>query len=190
MIPLANDMQAQMKPNRNGNLTMYADEGAASVTPGEAMLLYGMVRALRPVTVFEIGAAYGYSTLHLATACRDNGLGRVYSTEPHDWRRTVAREWVNRAGLADWADVEREYTQLDHMINLAFIDAVHTAEAVAKYLLFLAPRLAVNATIVAHDACWAEHVEQALARVGLQSWPCVTLCNTSQKGMAIIGVRS
>src|SRR5712691_4728233 len=44
-------------------------------------LLYTLIRAVRPATVVEFGTSFGISTLYLAAAVRDNGAGRVISTE-------------------------------------------------------------------------------------------------------------
>src|SRR5271163_2126669 len=44
-------------------------------------LLYILVRANRPATIVEFGTSYGISTLYLAAAVADNGIGSVVSTE-------------------------------------------------------------------------------------------------------------
>ena len=51
------------------------------VTPESGRLLYALVRASRPSTVVEFGMSLGLSTIHLAAAVRDNGAGRVITSE-------------------------------------------------------------------------------------------------------------
>ena len=51
------------------------------VTPDAGRLLYALVRAARPSTVVEFGMSLGISAIHLASAVRDNGSGRVVTTE-------------------------------------------------------------------------------------------------------------
>ncbi|HEY4024424.1 MAG TPA: methyltransferase, partial [Pseudonocardiaceae bacterium] len=51
------------------------------VTPEAGRLLYSLVRATRPATIVEFGMSFGISALHLASAVRDNGAGRVVTTE-------------------------------------------------------------------------------------------------------------
>ena len=51
------------------------------VTPEAGRLLYALVRASRPTTVVEFGMSLGISAIHLASAVRDNGEGRVVTTE-------------------------------------------------------------------------------------------------------------
>src|SRR5215213_2331444 len=62
----------------------HADVAAQAYLPISARggeLLYNLVRAIRPATVVEFGTSFGISTLYLAAAVRDNGTGRVISTE-------------------------------------------------------------------------------------------------------------
>src|SRR5437016_5022164 len=52
-----------------------------AVTPEVGRLIYLLVRSRRPALVVEFGTSFGLSTIHLATALRDNGSGRLISTE-------------------------------------------------------------------------------------------------------------
>ncbi len=70
-----------------------------SKTAGE--LLYILVRAMRPATIVEFGTSYGISTLHLAAAVSDNGVGRVVSTELNSAKVTAARANLAETGLSD-----------------------------------------------------------------------------------------
>ena len=51
------------------------------VSPVAGQLLYALARSSKPDTVVEFGTSFGISTIHLAAAVRDNGTGRVISTE-------------------------------------------------------------------------------------------------------------
>src|SRR5580700_7796362 len=64
-------------------------------------LLYILVRAMRPNTIVEFGASYGISTLHLAAAVADNGVGRVFSTELNSAKVTAARTNLAESRLSD-----------------------------------------------------------------------------------------
>ncbi len=44
-------------------------------------LLYTLARSSRARTIVEFGTSFGISTLHLAAALRDNGGGRLITTE-------------------------------------------------------------------------------------------------------------
>jgi predicted O-methyltransferase YrrM len=64
-------------------------------------LLYILVRAMRPATIIEFGTSFGISTLHLAAAVADNGVGRVVSTELSSAKVTAARANLVESGLSD-----------------------------------------------------------------------------------------
>ena len=71
------------------------------VSPASGRLLYSLVRAARPAAVVEFGTSFGISTVHLAAAVRDNGAGRVITTELSAAKARAARETFAAAGLAD-----------------------------------------------------------------------------------------
>lgn len=72
-----------------------------SVAPESGRLLYSLVRAIKPATIVEYGMSYGISTLHLAAAVRDNGAGRIITTEMSSRKVAAARATFADAGVAD-----------------------------------------------------------------------------------------
>ncbi|WP_418003782.1 O-methyltransferase [Mycobacterium sp. PDNC021] len=72
-----------------------------SVAPDSGRLLYSLIRALKPSTIVEYGMSYGISTLHLAAAVRDNGVGRIITTEMSSRKIAAARATFAEAGVAD-----------------------------------------------------------------------------------------
>jgi predicted O-methyltransferase YrrM len=64
-------------------------------------LLYNLVRAVRPETVLEFGTSFGISTLYLAAAVRDNGSGRVVTTELNAAKAAAARRTFAETSLED-----------------------------------------------------------------------------------------
>lgn len=71
------------------------------VTPEAGRLLYSLVRATRPQTVVEFGMSLGLSGIHLASAVRDNGSGRVVTTELSAEKIKTATRNFAEAGLAE-----------------------------------------------------------------------------------------
>jgi len=71
------------------------------VTPEAGRLLYLLVRGTRPATVVEFGMSFGISALHLASAVRDNGSGRVVTTELSVAKIASAKRTFADAGLDD-----------------------------------------------------------------------------------------
>ncbi len=71
------------------------------VTPEAGRLLYALVRATRPQTVVEFGMSLGLSGIHLAAAVKDNGSGRVVTTELSAAKITTAKKNFSDAGVDD-----------------------------------------------------------------------------------------
>jgi predicted O-methyltransferase YrrM len=64
----------------------------------EAMVLAQLVRIGRCVSICEIGTSYGFSTLHLAAAAREQG-GHVHSIDQDPKKIRAATENLREAGL-------------------------------------------------------------------------------------------
>ncbi|HTW13437.1 MAG TPA: class I SAM-dependent methyltransferase, partial [Solirubrobacteraceae bacterium] len=104
----------------------------------------------------EFGTSFGISTLHLAAALRDNGGGRLVTTECEPSKAARARENFAAAGLADLIElregdaVETLARDLPEQIDLVLIDG---AKALYPAVLaLLEERLGPNALIVADNA--------------------------------------
>lgn len=68
-------------------------------------LLYMLARSSGARTVVEFGMSFGISTLHLAAALRDNGGGRLITSEFEPAKIARARENFQAAGLADLIEI-------------------------------------------------------------------------------------
>lgn len=67
--------------------------------------LYAQARARGARTIVEFGTSFGISTLHLAAALRDNGGGRLVTSELEPEKAERARANLELAGLADLVEV-------------------------------------------------------------------------------------
>jgi predicted O-methyltransferase YrrM len=123
-----------------------------SASGGE--LLYALVRAIRPTTVVEFGTSYGISTLYLAAAVADNGVGHVFSTELSATKIAAARSNVDEAGLGDRVtilpgDARETLSDIPGPIGLVLLDG--WKDLYLPVLRLLEPRLAPGALVVADD---------------------------------------
>ena len=181
---VASEMLVQMHPDLWDNPAF--EEGVGSVRPGEGWLLYGLVRALRPAWILEVGTGYGFSTLHLAAGCHDNGHGTVFSIEPEPGRRQAAQNWLRKGGVAQWAVLCATWPNLVY-VDLAFFDAVHTAQAVASYFAAVELLLVQEAVVVVHNGCHEDHAAKALEIAGFDDqWTVLRLPGTSKGGLAVL----
>jgi predicted O-methyltransferase YrrM len=68
-------------------------------------LLYMLARSTRARTIIEFGTSFGISTLHLAAALRDNGGGRLITSEFEPSKVARAREHLTAGGLIDLVEI-------------------------------------------------------------------------------------
>ncbi|WFF03729.1 class I SAM-dependent methyltransferase [Micromonospora sp. WMMD964] len=118
-------------------------------------LLYALVRAARPQTVVEFGTSYGISTLYLAAAVRDNGIGHVTTTELSATKVKAARANIEAAGFSDLVTVLEgdALTTLGAVggpIGLALLDG--WKEMCLPVLCLIEDRLAPGALVVGDDS--------------------------------------
>lgn len=122
-------------------------------------LLYMLARASRAATIVEYGTSFGISTLHLASALRDNGGGRLVGSEFEPSKVAKARENIAAAGLADLVEI-REGDALQTLardlplsIDLVLLDGAKGLYP--EILALVEPYLRRGAIIVADNADWS-----------------------------------
>lgn len=68
-------------------------------------LLYMLTRSTRAQSILEFGTSFGVSTIYLVAALRDNGGGRIITTEFELSKAARARENLTEAGLIDLVEL-------------------------------------------------------------------------------------
>jgi predicted O-methyltransferase YrrM len=115
-------------------------------------LLYVLAVARRPRTIVEFGASLGYSTIHLASALRDAGGGRLITTELSAAKSGIAAVNIADAGLDDLIDLRvgdalQTLADLQDGVDFLFLDGSN--DLYRGVLELVAPRLAPGAFVVA-----------------------------------------
>lgn len=142
---------------------------ALPVSPATGRLLYLLARAIGARSIVEFGTSFGLSTIHLAAALRDNGGGRLITTEFERTKIEQARANLVESGLVDLV----EFRDGDALQTLASdvpatIDLVLLDGAKALYgdvLTLLEPRLRPGALILADNVDYCPEY-QARVRTG------------------------
>lgn len=124
------------------------------VTPEAGRLLYSLVRATRPNTIVEFGMSLGISAIHLAAAVRDNGTGRVVTTELSAAKVAAAKKTFGETGLDDLitvleGDALATLADLDGPVEFVLLDG--WKELYLPVVKLLEPRLTPGALIVADN---------------------------------------
>ena len=137
-----------------------------AVSRETGVLLYMLARSSRARTIVEFGTSFGISTLHLAAALRDNGGGRLITSEFEPSKVARAQNNLAAGGLNDLVEIrEGDALQtlsidLPETIDLLLLDG---AKALYPEILDLVEsRLKAGALIVADNA---DYSPDYLARV-------------------------
>jgi predicted O-methyltransferase YrrM len=120
------------------------------------LLQYMLARNSRAKSIVEFGTSFGLSTLYLAAALRDNGGGRLITTEVEPFKVARARANLAAGGLADLVEfregdaLETLACDLPETIDLLLLDGAQALYP--KILDRVECRLRPGALIVAADA--------------------------------------
>ncbi|WP_129777975.1 O-methyltransferase [Peristeroidobacter soli] len=132
-------------------------------------LLYMLARSSQARNIIEFGTSFGISTLHLAAALRDNGGGRLITTEFESSKVARARQNLQAGGVLDLVEIrEGDALQtlradLPDTVDLLLLDG---AKALYPDILSLVEgRLRPGALIVADNANFSpDYLERVRSR--------------------------
>ncbi len=119
-------------------------------------LLYMLARSTDARTIVEFGTSFGVSTLYLAAALRDNGGGRLISSEFEVSKVARARQNLVEGGLADLVEIREGdalktlSTDLPDNIDLLLLDGAKSLYP--EVLALVEGRLRPGALVIADDA--------------------------------------
>ncbi|HUA22873.1 MAG TPA: O-methyltransferase [Steroidobacteraceae bacterium] len=129
-------------------------------------LLYMLARGCRARTIVEFGTSFAISTLHLAAALRDNGGGRLITTEFEPSKVARARSNLTAGGLLDLVEIrvgdalKTLSADLPETIDLLLLDGAKSLYP--EILSLVESRLRPGAFVVADNA---DYSPEYLARV-------------------------
>lgn len=155
---LSGEERSRLMRSKTGYLDLYArlKDVPLPVSRETGVLLYMLARSSGARTVVEFGTSFGISTLHLAAALRDNGGGRLVTTEFEPSKVARARRNLTAGGLADLVEIREGDAlqtlgaELPESIDLLLLDG---AKALYPEILALVEsRLRPGAFVVADNA--------------------------------------
>ncbi|MCV7346368.1 O-methyltransferase [Mycolicibacterium rhodesiae] len=125
-----------------------------SVSGVGGQLLYLLARATGARNVVEYGTSFGVSTIHLASAVRDNGGGLVITTEMQQDKADAALRNFAEAGVADLielrlGDARETLVDLPHEPDLVLLDG--WPDLAIDVLRVLEPNLRAGTLILVDD---------------------------------------
>jgi predicted O-methyltransferase YrrM len=155
---LTDQDKARLVRSRDGYADFYSlmKDIPLPVSRETGLLLYMLARNSRATSIVEFGTSFGLSTLYLAAALRDNGGGRLITTEFEPLKVVRASENLAAGGLADLVEIrqgdalETLARDLPETIDLVLLDG---AKALYPEILDLVQdRLRAGALVVADNA--------------------------------------
>jgi predicted O-methyltransferase YrrM len=165
---LSDDEQTRLMQSRTDYRDLYGrlKNVPLPVSRTTGRLLYMLARSFGASTIVEFGTSFGISTLHLAAALRDNGGGRLITSEFEPSKIERARAHLTEGGVIDLVEIRQGdalqtlRADLPDTIDLVLLDG---AKALYPDILsLLESRLKPGAFIVADNA---DHSPEYLARV-------------------------
>lgn len=125
-----------------------------SVSSEGGALLYLLARATDARTVVEYGTSFGVSTIHLASAVRDNGGGTVIGTELQHDKAVAAQRNFFEAGVSDLIDLRvgdalETLAEVPEVVDLVLLDG--WPDLALAVLRLLEPSLRPGSLILVDD---------------------------------------
>jgi predicted O-methyltransferase YrrM len=165
---LSDDEQTRLMQSRTDYRDLYGrlKNVPLPVSRTTGRLLYMLARSFGASTIVEFGTSFGISTLHLAAALRDNGGGRLITSEFEPSKIARAHAHLTEGGVIDLVEIRQGdalqtlRADLPDTIDLVLLDG---AKALYPDILsLLESRLKPGAFIVADNA---DHSPEYLARI-------------------------
>jgi cephalosporin hydroxylase len=135
----------------------------------DRLMLYALIRGLRPERVLEIGVRWGGGARIIASALEDTGgSGRAVGIDPEpEAFRARSGELFGRyellRGYSPGA-IPEAVAKLGGPIDLALIDAMHTHDHVLADFQGVVPHLAPGSHVLLHDT-FHQGIDRAVAEV-------------------------
>lgn len=164
---LSDAAQSDLMRSKTGYLDLYGrlKDFALPVSRETGTLLYLLARSRAARAIVEFGTSFGISTLHLAAALRDNGGGRLITSEFEASKVARARDHLTAGGVIDLVEIregdalETLARDLPESIDLVLLDGAKALYP--EILALLEPRLRVGALIIADNADYSpEYMER------------------------------
>jgi predicted O-methyltransferase YrrM len=150
--------RAKMMQSKTDYRDLYArlKDAPLAVSRETGHLLYMLARSSRAKAIVEFGTSFGISTLHLAAGLRDNGGGRLITSEFEPSKVARARDNLSAGALIDLVEIREGdalktlSSDLPDTIDLVLLDG---AKALYPDILDLVEgHLKPGAIIVADNA--------------------------------------
>jgi predicted O-methyltransferase YrrM len=140
---------------------------AVSKPPFWCLVLFRLLRTVKPISCVEMGTAVGISAAYQAAALRLNGRGALTTLEGARSLADIARSNLDRLGLGNveivvgrFRDTLTGVLSARQPVDYVFIDGHHDEQATLGYFETLHPFLAGKALLVFDDIAWSADMKR------------------------------
>ena len=157
-----------------------------SIAHNDGVILYSLIRTLKPKRVVELGTFRGISTNYMAAACAQNKVimdtvdnvrywGGIIRGINISWRY---RRWIqqHKADAVTWLK-----EQPNNSIDFIFEDTSHTFENTRDIIQLAQDKLRIEGTLILHDVNVKEKGCEVMKAVKESALP--FLCTTIEPGL-------
>jgi len=136
-----------IKPSSAKNIYM-------AIAPKEGQFLYETALAGKAKNIVEFGTSFGISTIYLAQALKENGGGKLISTEIEPTKCTKAEKNIKEAGLSNYVEIRKgdamqTLQDISEPVDMVFLDG--WKELYLPVLKLLIPKLSDKAIVIADN---------------------------------------
>jgi predicted O-methyltransferase YrrM len=140
----------------------------ASKPADAALVLFALLRLLRPARALELGTALGLSAAYHGAALGLTGSGRLTTIDASAARVEVARDVLRRLSLGGSVDSRLGRFQEvvpevlgEGPVGYVFVDGQHEERATLEYLDLVHPHLTSPGVVVFDDIAWSDGMARA-----------------------------
>jgi|SRR5882724_10769041 len=153
----------------------YNIDGTTRISPEQGIWIYNLCRETKPESTFEIGLAYGFSTLYFLAAIHANGSGTHLAVDPFQeghWHgigierarivgMTRAFQFANETSVTALTRCAGEGVKFE----IIFIDGNHRFDDVLVDFILAIPICKQGGHIILDDT-WMPSIQKAVAFIG------------------------
>lgn len=149
------------------------DACLVSKQPGPALLLFLLTRALKPLTVIELGTNVGISSAYIGAGLKAAGQnGRITTLDVSPYRQRLAKEIHRNLGIDSVSYSEGLFTDTLRpaladlgSVDLAFIDGHHQYQPTLDYFEEILAFSTPDTVFVFDDIRWSDGMKKAWSRI-------------------------
>jgi predicted O-methyltransferase YrrM len=137
-----------------------------------ALILFNLIRQLKPVKSLELGTCLGISASYQGAAKKLNGDGQLITMEGSNSLADIAEKNFEILGLENIRVVRGSFqSKLGYVLaeeapfDFVFIDGHHDEKATIDYFESILPVLAAKAVIVFDDISWSPGMQRAWQQI-------------------------